>query len=333
MIVQASNASTAARTEALVKARRFAEAFELLSGPEGANDPQALFTLATWRLSGRIIRRDLAAARVLFEKAAELGHTEAAHIYISFVANGTGGTADWESGLGLLRKRATKDRWANQQLDIIGKMNLEQSGESANLATEERLSERPFVSCFRHLFTAEECSFLVREAQPFLAPSLVIDPSSGLQQRNPVRTSDSMAFPFVRESPAVHALNRRIAAITGSSVREGEPLQILRYRPRQQYRPHFDAESGTDNQRILTVLVYLNEDYEGGETRFVRTGLTFKGKRGDALVFRNALPDGRPDELTQHAGLPVTAGEKLIASRWIRQREFLLDPPAPLLPV
>jgi len=85
--------------------------------------------------------------------------------------------------------------------------------------------------------------------------------------------------------------------------------------------------------RRLNLLVYLNEDYEGGETTFLRTGLSFKGRKGDALVFRNALPDGRADEMAQHAGLPVTAGEKLIASRWIRARTFTFPPPRPLLDV
>lgn len=78
------------------------------------------------------------------------------------------------------------------------------------------------------------------------------------------------------------------------------------------------------------MLVYLNEDYEGGETFFPRFDLKVRGRRGDALLFRNTLDDGRPDERTAHAGLPVTRGVKLIASRWIRQRTF--EPPLPPRP-
>lgn len=331
MILPPSQGSVAARAQALTDARCFAEAFQLLSGPEGADDAQALFMLATWRLSGQIIRRDLAASRDLFRRAGELGHADAARIHVNFVANGTGGEADWPRAIELLRSLAGKDAWARTQLDVIARMALSPAGGPESRPEETRLSERPYASCFRGLLTADECAFLAREAEPFLTPSLVIDPGSGQQVRNPVRTSDSMAFPFVQESPAVHAFNRRIAAATGTDVRQGEPLQVLRYRPGQEYKPHFDGESGAINQRILTVLVYLNEDYTGGETLFVRTGLRFKGNRGDALLFRNALPDGRPDELTQHAGLPIETGEKLIATRWIRQRPFLLQPPVPLL--
>ena len=111
-----------------------------------------------------------------------------------------------------------------------------------------------------------------------------------------------------------------MAKASGTNVKQGEPLQVLRYLPGQEYRPHFDALGQTENQRILTLLVYLNEDYEGGGTRFMQSGLTVKGNKGDGLLFRNASDDGRRDLNSQHAGLAVTAGEKFIASRWIRQR-------------
>ena len=70
------------------------------------------------------------------------------------------------------------------------------------------------------------------------------------------------------------------------------------------------------------MLVWLNEGYEGGETQFPTPGLKLKGRPGDAILFRNIGPDGRQDPASGHAGLPVTAGEKLIASRWIRTRPF-----------
>lgn len=70
------------------------------------------------------------------------------------------------------------------------------------------------------------------------------------------------------------------------------------------------------------MIVWLNDGYEGGETLFQTPGLKVTGRRGDALLFRNTGPDGRPDRSAGHAGLPVTAGEKLIASRWIRERAY-----------
>jgi prolyl 4-hydroxylase len=135
------------------------------------------------------------------------------------------------------------------------------------------------------------------------------------------------------EDLVVNALNRRIAAATGTSAGQGEPLQLLRYTPGGEYRAHMDALPGEANQRILTALLYLNEDYEGGETAFLRTGLSYKGRLGDALLFRNVTGGGRPDPKSLHAGRPVERGTKLIASRWIRRETFTFPPPRPLLQI
>jgi prolyl 4-hydroxylase len=150
----------------------------------------------------------------------------------------------------------------------------------------------------------------------------VVDPRTGRQIPHPIRTSDGATFAWLIANPAVHALVRRIAAASATRVEQGEPLQVLRYRPGQQYRSHLDAVPAHGNRRILTMIVYLNDGYEGGETRFVKTGLSVRGRKGDGLLFRNTLPDGRPDPMSEHAGLPVTAGTKLIASRWIWERDF-----------
>jgi prolyl 4-hydroxylase len=189
----------------------------------------------------------------------------------------------------------------------------------------EVLSDAPRVTLFRHLFTAAECRYLIEAATPMLEPAVVVDAATGRQRPDPVRISDGVGFTLPLENPAVHALNRRIAAASGTGVGQGEPLQVLRYRPGGEYKPHFDAIPGFVNQRILTMIVWLNEDYEGGETMFIKTGMKAKGRAGDALLFRNALPDGTRDPDAAHAGLPVTRGEKLIASRWIRAQPF--EPP------
>jgi prolyl 4-hydroxylase len=179
------------------------------------------------------------------------------------------------------------------------------------------------VAAFDGLLSAEEARYLIGLAEPLLEPSLVVDPRTGQMRPHPVRTSDAAALAWIDENPVVHALNRRIAAATGTIVEAGEPLQLLRYAPGQEYRPHHDAIPGATNQRVLTLLVYLNEDYEGGATVFPRSGLSFKGKTGDALLFRNALPDGRIDPDAIHAGSPVTSGRKYLATRWIHQRQFM----------
>ena len=323
----------AQEVEQLVGAGRARDAWQLLNSRAQRRDGEALFILGSWRLGGTIVRRDLVAARVLFGQAAEAGHAEAAQAHIAFTGNGAGGPPDWPLALRLLEALGRRDAEARAERDLIGAMKLSAAGDPADLPAAEPLSERPDVRCIRGFLSAAECDFLVRTAAPWLTPSLVVDPHSGQMVQNPVRTSDAMVFPWIAESPAIHAINRRIAAATGTAPAQGEPLQVLRYRSGQQYRPHLDSVSGDPNQRILTALVYLNHGYAGGETQFVRTGLSFSGARGDALIFANALPDGSADPAALHAGLPVRAGEKYLASRWIRARPFSFPPPSPLLDV
>jgi hypothetical protein len=73
-------------------------------------------------------------------------------------------------------------------------------------------------------------------------------------------------------------------------------------------------------QRIKTCLVYLNDDFEGGETEFPKLALKYRGRTGDALIFENVKPNGSGDLSTLHAGLPPTRGEKWLFSQWMRSK-------------
>lgn len=309
-------AASIAAVESLLKAGRTADAVAMMSDLAEASDANALFALGLWRLGGQFVPIDLALARDLFRRAGEAGRPDGTRVYLNFLASGTCGPADWPAALAL----AATDNASAAALALIGEMTLDDDGAPLAVPAGELLSESPHAEVFPGLFTAAECDYLVAISAPLMQPSVVVDERTGRLIPHPIRTSDGAAFPWMVADPAVTALNRRIAAISGTTLGQGEPLQVLRYRPGQQYRNHFDAIAGVDNQRILTVLVYLNEDYEGGETRFVSAGLDHRGRKGDALLFRNTLADGRADPASEHAGLPVTAGEKLLASRWIRER-------------
>jgi prolyl 4-hydroxylase len=175
---------------------------------------------------------------------------------------------------------------------------------------------------FEGLLTRAECRYLIDGTRERFEPSMVYDASQRLV-RDPIRTSDGATIHWLIEDPAIVALNRRIAAATGTAYEQGEALQVLRYVPGQEYRPHFDWLNDAPNQRIWTALIYLNEDYEGGATAFVRTGLEVRGRTGDVLLFSNARKDGHGDPLAEHAGLPVTAGTKYLATRWIREARWI----------
>ncbi len=313
---------TAASAEALAAHGDVRSAVTILERLAAAEDGDALFLLASWTLRGTPLRRDLALARGLFGRAAQAGHRDAARIVTALVAQGIGGSRDWPRALEMLAVLARSDPRAAEQQALIAAMTLDAAGDPADRPVGEALSASPYVVRFRQLLSPEECDFLVRSAEPMMAPAVVVDPRTGAQRRDPVRRADSAGFTWPLENPAIHALNRRIAAASGTDAAHGEPLEILRYRPGQGYRPHLDALPGAMNQRAWTMLVWLNEGYEGGATEFPGSGLRIAGAAGDALLFRNLQDDGRADPASLHAGMAVRSGTKYLASRWICQQPF-----------
>jgi prolyl 4-hydroxylase len=105
---------------------------------------------------------------------------------------------------------------------------------------------------------------------------------------------------------------------------------VLHYRGGEEIRNHFDfidpasphyaEQIRLRGDRIITFLLYLNDDYREGETEFPEAGVKHKGTRGEGLFFVNVLEDGRPDLRTVHAGRPPTSGEKWIITQFIRNK-------------
>jgi prolyl 4-hydroxylase len=236
--------------------------------------------------------------------------------YTNLLSSGIGGQREWAEALKRLEQEARVDALRAKMLEVIGQMELDPNGDPVRIPPLEKVSDQPKIGFFRGAFSAAECDFLILLAEPTYQRSLVV--MDGRDVPDPIRTSDGSTVHWLIEDPATHAINRRLAALSGTSVEQGEPLHILRYRPGQQYRPHTDWLP-PPNRRIMTALIYLNEDYEGGETSFPKVGLNVRGRKGDALVFVSALPNGDLDPLSEHAGLPVTSGTKYLASRWMRE--------------
>jgi len=192
----------------------------------------------------------------------------------------------------------------------------------------ERLSASPDVVVCRGTIAPEICEYVIASSMPRLGPSLVYDPVVDRMRRDPLRTSATASLSPIDLDLALVALNRAISAAAALPQENGEFLSVLRYLPGQLYRPHLDcippgADYERSGQRIKTALLFLNEDFVGGETHFVASGLKFRGEAGDILIFGNVDTAGAPDPAARHAGLEVVSGEKWLASKWFRSKKFL----------
>jgi prolyl 4-hydroxylase len=285
-------------------------------------DSEALGVLAemTWR--GGLVEQDPRQARKIYEQAAARGHANAAMIVTNLLASGVAGKQDWKGALDRLRAESKAVPARRKVLELVEAMDLDADGHPRAVPDGEKLSDDPKIFYFKALFTEAECRHLMEATGNKFDPSMVYDKSRQLV-RDEIRTSDGSTVHWLIEDPAIVALNRRIAAISGSEYEHGEALALLRYSPGQEYRPHFDYVQGAANRRLMTALIYLNDDYDGGETEFVRTGLKVKGGVGDVVLFHNEGADRAPNPLSEHAGLPVTRGQKYLATRWIREARWI----------
>ena len=188
----------------------------------------------------------------------------------------------------------------------------------------------PEVVVFGNFLSHAECDALVAVARPRLSASHTVDVATGAEMLHEARTSQGMFYARL-ENEVVQRVEARIAKALRWPVKNGEGLQILRYTHGGQYLPHYDyfdpQQTGTPalltrgGQRVGTLIMYLHEPESGGATIFPDLNLTVRPLKGRALFFSYA--HAHPSSKSLHGGEPVLAGEKWIATKWLRQGEFV----------
>ena len=188
----------------------------------------------------------------------------------------------------------------------------------------------PRVVVFGNLLSDDECDAMVADATPRLTRSETVVVETGGNEINPSRTSQGMFFSR-GETPLCQRVEARIAALLNWPVVNGEGLQVLHYRPGAEYKPHHDyfdpARPGMaavlrrGGQRVATLVMYLNTPLQGGGTTFPDVSLEVAPIKGHAVFFSYDRP--HPLTRTLHGGAPVIAGDKWVATKWLREGEFI----------
>jgi len=205
-----------------------------------------------------------------------------------------------------------------------------EDGHVVDVMISETVSLNPRVKVIHDFLTAKECELLIAEGKEKLSPSYVV----GVNGKNEASSARSSSGTFLtKRTEIVKRLESRIARVTMLPQENQEAFYLLRYTQGQEYRTHPDyfaketpeaAEivENAGGQRVATVLLYLNEVEEGGHTRFAKGGIEVEAKRGQALFWWDCHPNGTVDSNSWHSGMPVIAGTKFAATKWIRERAF-----------
>jgi prolyl 4-hydroxylase len=311
--------------------------------------PQGCFAAGMAMLSESNSRSQLDRAIALIEAASARAMAEATEKCALFEAIGIGRPPSWASAFDQLQLAAEQGSAAAQrQLSILAqaspdpgqqlpadqaswksirdRINLEHLLGSGARQT---LSDSPRIRVIRGFATPAECGWLIERARPRLKQAMIRD-REGNDVVDPGRSNSATEFQIPDMDLVIEIIRSRISRALRVPLAVFELTQSFRYGPSQEFKLHHDfldpsnpvhrQHLDTHGQRIATFLIYLNDQFEGGETDFPKAGVRFRGTTGDAIFWANVGSDGRPDPASVHAGRPPSSGEKWILSQWVRDR-------------
>jgi hypothetical protein len=327
------------------RAGRHPEAVQLLAQAGSQDHGPALSMLGGQLMSGRGVAPDFASGLAMMRRAAELDDAYALAVLAAAACYGLENPPDWNAGLDLLQRSAELGYASSQaQLAILADpqasapATTDWAGLRARIDLHawrsppepQILRADPEIRTVAGLAPRSVCDWLIRRVRGRLRRAVVHDLVTTRQAPGDQRTNSAAAFHLIHADLVALMLQARLVAAAGMDLSALENPQVFHYAAGQWFAPHFDflepeapgtaASIARYGQRAATLLVYLNEGFEGGETDFPDLGLSYKGGAGDALMFRNLGPSGAPDRRTLHAGLPPTSGEKWLFSQWVRDR-------------
>ena len=196
-----------------------------------------------------------------------------------------------------------------------------------NNINKKTLCNNPKIICIDNFITNYEINNLLKTGIPRLKDSVIVN-EKGKHIKSDNRTSLSCFF-YKNENSIVKNIEKKASILSGLPIENIEPLQLLKYNKNGKYKFHYDFfnpdKEGKyiNGQRKTTILVYLNEPKNGGETYFPKLNLKIKPKKYRAIMWNNCTKDGKTDKRTLHSGEPLKKGVKYALNIWIRDKKYL----------
>jgi hypothetical protein len=301
--------------------------------------------LAKRLLVGRDAPFEPQRAMAMISTAKALGDADAPLIEATLAAAGAWRPQSWDDALDLLVLAAERGAaLAQGQLRLLAgegappqatDSNWQALRDQVDLAKwlqpppRKPVCEAPRIRTAEGFLPPAACDWLIARAQGNLQQAKMVEALGATPRFTAGRTNSDFIIDIVQADVVLNLVRAKISALINLPTICFEPPQILHYAVGQELKPHYDFVQNRDprvtdydGDRVYTFLLYLNDDYEGGETDFPKAPFRHKGTKGDGVVFANVDPAGRPDPLTLHAGLAPSNGEKWLLSQWIHDRPF-----------
>lgn len=179
---------------------------------------------------------------------------------------------------------------------------------------------------YPNFITEEECSYILELSKEHFEDSIVI---AGYDSS--IRKSKTCWLP--KTDDKIRAIIQRVCDIHNYPIENAEDLQVVKYDPNGYYNEHHDSCCDENEKcaefitrggnRVITMVIYLNDGFSGGSTRFINLNQDIKPDKNSGILFYPMNKKGdKCHRKALHAGMPVSSGQKYIANVWIRERLF-----------
>lgn len=208
------------------------------------------------------------------------------------------------------------------------------------------LSDTPFIGYIDNFLSTEECDKIIEFGKINPVASEIYD-DTGTAIVN-LKERDSQTTYTTEENGEIDNLidliYSRVSNVIEIDKSRFEKFQITQYKPNMHLNLHWDYFTAKDynpqytesirkmcskggGNRVSTVVLYLNDTEEGGETYFPWQNIAIKPKQGRLIHFKYNYDDPMNNIKSAHTGMPVTEGNKWIVTILIT--EVPLDQPIP----
>jgi 2OG-Fe(II) oxygenase superfamily/Peptidase C39 family len=228
--------------------------------------------------------------------------------YITFCAPNT--------GIMTVETVSLKSIWSGLVLYPLSiETKIEPPIDSIQIAIENYQLEN--VKVIDAFFTKEECEYMISYTE-----------ENNLFQQSPLANEKGAIFysdfrtsftSIIKEDkdPFFDKIYQKVVNFLDVPRSHIEYLECVRYSKGQEFRPHWDTNDNNED-RTHTIVVYLNDDFDGGETYFPTLNYKITPKKGRVLYFRDRDDKQNIIPYSLHAGLPVNKGIKYACNIWVR---------------
>jgi predicted 2-oxoglutarate/Fe(II)-dependent dioxygenase YbiX len=186
------------------------------------------------------------------------------------------------------------------------------------------------IHVVNHFIEPAECrkmsEFLLRQPR---APLGVYDQNKSTGgkaefRRDPGRVTDYVDY-SKKEKTVLNwvrrAIQSQVLPFYGAAIEWFEKPAILYYQPGGKYGEHADSQYYDAKQNLwikcldrdYSLLIYLNDDFTGGELYFKKFDYSYRPRAGDLVLFPS-------NHIYMHEARPVTAGQRLAVVSWLAEK-------------